>query len=195
MENYIESFKKTKEGLFNDITGFINICIRNILTNANKKDIIFKTEVEFQYNLAFELKNMFKRIDVDDIQIYLEYNMLNYYFEMDITIDNYKTKASEYGVLDIVIEFDKSYYIIELKYGDTDGTVGTSLSESINRFTEDKNRIQNLVNKYKNIHCGYCILLTISDSKRYCKKIDTLDVNKWINVGKFSYYIEEIKRK
>jgi hypothetical protein len=181
------------------IIDFIHMSIKKILS----ENACFENELDFQYKLFRELKNMFKEFDIDNIYAHLEYNELNYYLGINMNMEVNRKKASVFWTSDIAIEFDDRYYIIELKYGHdrTPTYGGISLSQAVIGFDRDINKVQSLVNKFENIDCGYCILLTAE--KEYVKNYTTDENNiplkiiweerKWIDVEKLSYYIDEIK--
>jgi hypothetical protein len=182
-----------------DVVNFIHTGMDKIL----KENTQFDVERNIQYELARELRNLFNRPDIDNkYVVYLEYDEKN--FALNSNMENVKDS----WVIDIVIEFNKKYYVVELKYGyDVNGTGGrTNLSQAVKGFDEDISKVQKLVNKYKNIDCGYCILITAekqyvknytTNNKKEPLQIDWKDFNWWPKAEKtsLSYYIEEIKKK
>ena len=194
-----------KNNLFKEtsiIDDLINLSMKNILVNIQKNNKIFINELDYQYTLALELKKESKNIE--QVNIYIEFNELNINMGLSMNLDenkiNNKKTGNKFWQLDIVIELNERYYIIELKYGyDRSGTGGRlNLSQAVrgkNGFINDIEKIHNLMNKFSNINKGYCILLTMSNEKVYAKKYTNrkiFDDAKWIDIGLYSYYIQEI---
>ena len=203
----MEMFKIIKESSKNGIgiMGFISISINNILKKTENEMIPFKNELDFQYKLSIELKNIFNKLGIDNAYVYVEYHELNFYLENNMNIENIK-KSSEFSRIDIVIKFNNEYYPIELKYGyDRNGGPDnrmTNLSQAVIGFDKDIQNMKLCANKFPCINSGYCILLTAEKeyANKYTQdnngnplKID-LRLDKWINIGKLSYYIEDIDK-
>jgi hypothetical protein len=209
VEEIIELHKMVKDNPYNSMTYFIHICIEYIIKKIDENNNPFKDELNFKYELILELKKVFNEHNINNIYVHAEYNELNYYAALNLNIKTLKN----FTVADIVIEFNNKYYIIELKYGlDRNGKIAPSISGSFwgngKGFQEDCDKTQSLVNNLENVDCGYCIFLTLLNERiEYAKahccedrfKNTIFDLNcakkwkKWIDIKKYSYYIEEIK--
>lgn len=113
---------------------------------------LFKSEWEFEYELAVELKNRLKN----------EYNIFIEYCELDLCSNDYKGTI----FVDIAIQNkgNNNIYPIQLKYSAYDNTnkcVGGTNSggKLIYGFVEDISIVEKFF-KIANFKNGYCILLT-----------------------------------
>jgi len=113
---------------------------------------LFKSEWEFEYELAIELRNRLKN----------EYNIFIEYCELELCSNDYKGTI----FVDIAIQNkeNNNIYPIQLKYSAYDNTnkcVGGTDSggKLIYGFVEDISIVENFF-KIANFKNGYCILLT-----------------------------------
>jgi hypothetical protein len=208
-----------------DIDDYIDLSIKNIIDEQcamlKSGKLWFSDEWEYQREFVKKLTSILKKeYPSNVIRSIIEYHEFNFYLD-----NNKKIEKDEKGHrIDIVLIIDDKYYPIELKYsfyyrgkdGNNVCVAGTELysvlykkEKEYSGYIVDIIDIQNLVNEFDIIKCGYCILLTSNGSSEIVKILENpkggcltnFDINDFPNLEvkqkvhkHYDYYIKKINK-
>ena len=159
--------------------------LKNIMDEFINSDEHFCSEADFQFSLAWRIKEELEKNNKKDIKVLLEYPIKKEEQKKD-------NKKEENIYIDIYVSYDKKEHFIELKYKtkkakikrhENEFTLKNQAAQDIGRylFCKDIERLENMKNKGNN----YAIFLT-NDSTYLSQpnyKKDTLDKNFRIHEG------------